>query len=1013
MRPKRLIMRGFITYKDKVDIDFSKLYDKKIFLVSGDTGSGKTSIFDAISFALYGKVARNISSDRLRCDFLSEDEPYTFVSLEFEVKDKTYLIERIPRQVAKKTKKAQNIGNAVSFFEIIDGDKKFISDKQGETDLAVKKIIGLDDKQFSKVMLLAQGQFQEFLSAKSSDKATLLGDIFKTYEYKNIQDRLKEASRDYLTKMDYIDRELTNTIDYSDEIKKLVDKDNVLTHEFDLIIEDIGQGKKKLDDNYEKIISSEEKLDNSLRELYKKLEETRNFNEGVEKYKKLEEELKLYLSEEDNKKKLLREINKGELAQNILIYEKRYKQAIFDKSNLLESLEKDELSKNEEKKKLVDLEKSYNNLDTDKKILDELKISYEDIGKTLIALDDYKTYKNSYQSLEQDRKTLDDLLKNKENLEDKQKNNRKVNDLANEMLTEISEKGTLISKNLEIISENTRKLEDDYKKIYEIDEFNKEINKLVVDRKLEEKIEKKALENENLNIINKMIDKLNKDKVCPVCKTVHQDPMEKHNIEYYDLGEIRKKLANIDQALALRKSQVEKIRKEISSDEKLSDLKILLDKNYANKKELEEKLIDLREKYKSKAKDIKSYKKIIEDVNREIEENRLKIKNTEEKLKASKENEIKYLSLKDRMDGLNKNDLEDKKQKVKEKIDILSKNIEMTTKSYQDLELKLRELDSNIKNKKLSIEGLGEKSALYLKEFEEILYKNFEDKKSYEFALTTYEKIKEEKEELEEFFRKIDRLKTSLENYAVYKNEDEKDLLLVNKKIEEKANDKAILSDKKAEVFSEIAIFTKVLEKITKLKYEYDKSLKSAETLAKLSKLADGSFGKVSGREKIDFETFVLTFYFDKVLRLANIRLLDMTDNQFSMVRNSDATDLRSKAGLDIEILDANTGKLRPVATLSGGESFLASLSLALGLSDEISMENGGIKIDTLFIDEGFGTLSKDYLTNAITAIEKLAYEDKFIGLISHVDELKEAIDSKIKVTYEPNLGSYVEVISW
>ena len=318
MRPKRLIMRGFITYKDKVDIDFSKLYDKKIFLISGDTGSGKTSIFDAISFALYGKVARNITSDRLRCDFLSEDDPYTFVSLEFEVKDKTYLIERIPRQVAKKTKKAQNIGNAVSFFEIIDGEKKFISDKQGETDLAVKKIIGLDDKQFSKVMLLAQGQFQEFLSAKSSDKAALLGDIFKTYEYKDIQDRLKEASRDYLTKMDYIDRELSNTIDYSDEVKKLVDKDNILTHEFDLIIEDINQGKKKLDDNYEKILSSEEKLDNSLKELYKKLEEIRNFNEGVKKYKNLEEELNLYINEEDKNKKLLREIRKGELAQNIL-----------------------------------------------------------------------------------------------------------------------------------------------------------------------------------------------------------------------------------------------------------------------------------------------------------------------------------------------------------------------------------------------------------------------------------------------------------------------------------------------------------------------------------------------------------------------------------------------------------------------------------------------------------------------------------------------------------------------
>lgn len=1013
MRPKRLIMRGFITYKDKVDIDFSKLYDKKIFLVSGDTGSGKTSIFDAISFALYGKVARNITSDRLRCDFLSEDDPYTFVSLEFEVKDKTYLIERIPRQVAKKTKKAQNIGNSVSFFEIIDGEKKFISDKQGETDLAVKKIIGLDDKQFSKVMLLAQGQFQEFLSAKSSDKAALLGDIFKTYEYKDIQDRLKESSRDYLTKMDYIDRELYNTIDYSDEVKRLVDKDNILTHEFDLIMEDIGQGKKKLDDNYEKILSSEENLDNSLKELYQSLEETRTFNEGVKKYKNLEKELNLYINEEDKNKKLLREIRKGELAQNILVYEKRYKQAVLDKNNLLESLEQDKISKSKEKNRLADLEKSYNNLDTDKKILDEVKISYENTKKTLIELEAFESYKNSYQSLDTDRKTLEGLLKNKENLEDKQKNNRKIFDLANEMLREISEKGTLVSKNLEILLENTRKLEDDYKKISEIDEFNKEINNLEEDKKKEEDIEKKALENDELNTINKMIDKLNEDKVCPVCKTVHKNPLGKYDVDSYDLGEIRKKLANINQALALRKSQIEKIRKEISSEEKLADIKILLDKNYANKKDLEEKLIDLREKYKSKAKDIKSYKKIIEETNIEIEENTLKIKNIEEKLEDSKENEIKYLSLKDKMEGLNKDDLEYSKQKLKEKIDKLSKNIDSITKSYQDLELKLRELDSNIKNKKLSIKDLDQKSELYLKEFEEILYKNFEDRKTYEILLISYEENKEEKDGLEEFFRKMDRLKTSLENYASYKNEDEKDLLLVNKKIEEKANDKAILSDKKAEVFSEITIFTKVLGKITNLKDEYDRSLKSAETLAKLSKLADGSFGKVSGREKIDFETFVLTFYFDKVLRLANIRLLDMTDNQFSMVRNSDATDLRSKAGLDIEILDANTGKLRPVATLSGGESFLASLSLALGLSDEISMENGGIKIDTLFIDEGFGTLSKDYLTNAITAIEKLAYEDKFIGLISHVDELKEAIDSKIKVTYEPNLGSYVEVISW
>ena len=135
-----------------------------------------------------------------------------------------------------------------------------------------------------------------------------------------------------------------------------------------------------------------------------------------------------------------------------------------------------------------------------------------------------------------------------------------------------------------------------------------------------------------------------------------------------------------------------------------------------------------------------------------------------------------------------------------------------------------------------------------------------------------------------------------------------------------------------------------------------------------------------------------------------------MTNGQFSMHRKSYGRDFRKKQGLDLEILDANTGKMRPASTLSGGESFLTSLALALGLSDEISAENGGITIDTLFIDEGFGTLSEDYLAKVIEQIEKLSYENKFIGLISHVNELKDAIDGKILVSYTSDEGSFIEV---
>ena len=183
--------------------------------------------------------------------------------------------------------------------------------------------------------------------------------------------------------------------------------------------------------------------------------------------------------------------------------------------------------------------------------------------------------------------------------------------------------------------------------------------------------------------------------------------------------------------------------------------------------------------------------------------------------------------------------------------------------------------------------------------------------------------------------------------------------------------------------------------------------------LYKLSRIADGSLSNVSGREKLNFETFVLSHYFRKILSLANIRLKEMTDGQFTMIRKKQTNDKRKNYGLDIEILDANTGKIRSEASLSGGESFIASLALALGLSDEISMGNGGIKIDTLFIDEGFGTLSDDYLEKAIRTIEKLSYDNKFIGLISHVKELKDAIDAKIEVSYSKTEGSSLKVVVW
>ena len=191
-----------------------------------------------------------------------------------------------------------------------------------------------------------------------------------------------------------------------------------------------------------------------------------------------------------------------------------------------------------------------------------------------------------------------------------------------------------------------------------------------------------------------------------------------------------------------------------------------------------------------------------------------------------------------------------------------------------------------------------------------------------------------------------------------------------------------------------------------------------AETLSEkerhyawMSELSNTANGTVSGSEKMTLETYIQTTYFDRILRRANTRLMIMSDAQYELVRRKSAENLKAQSGLELDVLDHYNGTLRSVKTLSGGESFKASLSLALGLSDEISSSVGGIRLDTMFVDEGFGSLDEDSLQAAIQALAELTEGHRLVGIISHVGELKQQIDKQLVVTKDRAGGSQVEVI--
>ncbi|MCI5839760.1 MAG: AAA family ATPase [Peptoniphilaceae bacterium] len=1010
MRPKKLIIRGFITYKDTVTIDFDKLFDKKIFLISGDTGSGKTSIFDAISFALYGKVARNISTDRLRSDYLNESDPYTFVSLDFEVSGNTYRIERIPRQVAKKSKPYQDISNSVVLYDI-SGEIKLISEKINETDVYIKKIIGLDDKQFSKVMLLAQGQFQEFLSAKSADKASLLGDIFKTYEYKNFQEKIKDYAKDSLKEMDYIDKELENIISYDKKIEEKVNRDDILTHDFENIKETLGIEENNFYKIYDEKSQNLKEIENKIIEVQKNIENSKEINKKIDVFNDIEKELKIILKNENKYLNYKEDINLSDKANSISFYEKRLKDNKIEIESLKEILRiekenlkhlKDKFFISKERTKLLnDLEKEK---DIDKENLKDVKDSIK-------SLENYLDIKKIYFSVESFRKKLLELNLKKDGFFEKKDDLRENIDFNNDFLTKLNDDKNVLTKKIYELEKEIITNEEDYKKLDDIEKSKKKLNDLEVKKEIALEDEKKAIVNEDLIFINKFIDRLNDEGICPVCGSHHSKKVEKYQIETFDLEKIRKKLSDIKSNIELQNENLEKNLQVLNT---IYDLDKLSEKIKEKKKE-KDKLV---EKEKSIDKDLSYAKKKKNYFNKELEYLKDKINNTEEEIKILNKKvdqyqniENSYLSQKNDMEKLNINTLLKSKKFIEDEIKSKEDSISEIREIYKQSEIDKNNKEKEVENIENNLENLLKKNNLYDKEFKEKINEYFTSFEEYKIYLNNLKKNMDRKEEIDNFFDKLKELKTKRKIYLSYKDKEKVDIEKIENELEDLNTKKEEISFKKNEFYTDLNIFKKTLERINELEEKYNSNRKESNSLAKLSKVANGLFGKIKGREKIDFESFVLTFYFDKVLNLANIRLLDMTDGQFSMIRNSNTEDFRTKSGLDIEILDANTGKLRPVSTLSGGESFLASLSLALGLSDEISIENGGVKIDTLFIDEGFGTLSKDYLRKVISAIEKLSYENKFIGLISHVDDLKDAIDAKILVSYDSSKGSEVKLI--
>lgn len=1021
MKPVKLEMYGFMTYKNKTFIDFTKLYDSKIFIISGDTGSGKTSIFDAISFALFGKIQRQgFDLNDIRSDFLSGDDPVTYVDFSFEIDGKNYRIKRIPNQKAKKTRANVNVSHSVELYKIENDRGILISDKVNECEKEITNIIGLDFNQLNRVMILAQGEFSKFLKSSSDKKAELLSKIFSSFIYKDIEEKLKEASKDSKKNLENISNRLESEISKNNLLSENIESQLIELKNFEEIFKIIEKINNELEKNLDKENKEKLLLEKNLEEENSRLNFYQKENEDIRNYKYLNEKRLELLEDETYFNNLKKDLFFAEKSIQIKPYYKNlldlkdskieFENKLSDQKDKLSTVEKDleenlkNLGDREEIQKIISEKKE--NIIKNQSVLDKfinLEKLKKDLDKNKKDFYDGKTYKNQLEDFKNQKDMIDKKIREKSNdllnystklekiNEDKHKVSKKVFEYEN-----IYEKSILNDKKIKDLSKLKKELEESRKDF--------EISKNLLD---------KAESNKKAILINDFRKDLNKNGICPICGRIFEGQIEYLDTFSIDLEKENEKYLNI------------KIKKDVLI-EKIADLEKSIDKNLEKSEEIKKNL----DEYKNKLENLKiSYESLYDEF-----ENEKRIKKDFEKksfaFEKSRENLKNKLEKLENLDDIE--NLENKYKIKKEELDIFDKkSIEITIKNDRNFILKeeerIKNLDDNIKNlerEKSSLNSLIESYKSYIKDnndkisknqkiLDEKISENFKDFDQFLKYLENSNKLLDKKVKIEDYFKNLNNISIRLSSLEKYKDKEEYHTEKLKEKIEKIKNDLERINDF---VFSLKLKKTRIIEsknQIITIQKELSKSKNEDEILYKLSKIADGSMSKVSGREKLNFETFVLSYYFKKILRFANIRLKEMTDGQFTMIRKSQTSDKRKNYGLDIEILDANTGKIRSEASLSGGESFIASLALALGLSDEISGENGGIKIDTLFIDEGFGTLSDDYLEKAIRTIEKLSYDNKFIGLISHVKELKDAIDAKIEVSYSKTQGSSLKVVVW
>ena len=1020
MRPLTLTMNAFGPYKEKVHIDFTQFAQSSLFLVSGPTGAGKTTLFDAIAYALYdGASGDTREKDTFKSDF-SIDTDLCYVDFEFELGKKRYSIHREPTQIGPGSRsKTKQIQANVTFTH-----PNGTTTKVKEANAEIEALLGLSFDQFKQIVMLPQGAFKKMLESKSNEKQDIFRNIFQTDPIEQFQDRLKETFSAIKKERASYEQGLAQAFQQvktedNDQLKQAIDRFDVqatLTELDELITKE----KTKL-----------EMVRKELNELQDNKHRQERLVDTLIKQERLKEEEAELAKQESQIDDYTQQLRKHKEAVALVEAKKRIEDTLKDKQTKESELEKLIASETECVTKLKELDAQKEAIDKDVKQIESKRQAIQQLTDEMKKIEELANRETSYKT----------LTKQKTDAE------HKVNDL-NVSQEKLAKEVATCQKQLEDLSKLKDSLPDLYKKsadkketINQLTKRLEDIEELCALRKEGAKIkgqfstvnrqlirlkttyeEAQSLYYTNLAVV--LAGDLKENEACPVCgstdhpnvahskqgditkERVEELEKEKNDCqnEYNQLGA---KLEYLSQEVGKRCKKLELDHTE--ADDAFEEAKKALAKERNDWSLLEKEQQEKEKRVLNEAKlkkQLEEHQKQERDCSDLLNSMRLGIKQTVERM-TEVESECKklkealaYDSKKDIEQEINQNqqfinetekkltDHQAQTNQLTADKAAISKGIELTKEHIQSLKEKQKALEVTF-NEKMGASRLDEhfERAVLEGKQEHHMQKTIEDYHKRCAVHASHAK------EVEAFLGKVEKV-DSRENH-------EAQLTNIKEAIpgmEEKRDTLLQITSQNEQAYQTIQSFKKQSEKI-----EADYQM-----YGELSRMANGTSNET---EYVSFERYVLGIYFDEILQAANARFTHMTTNRYELHRKVDKGKGGGAQGLDVNVFDHFTGKIRGVNTLSGGESFKASLALALGLSDVIQSKSGGVSVDTLFIDEGFGTLDSDSLDNAIQTLLDLHKNGRMVGIISHVDELKTRIPSHIIVD-KTSAGSKVRVQS-